>query len=147
MSKLIAKNKRAFFENIVLEQFSAGIKLKGSEVKSVRNGNISFGESHCFIRNGEIFIKNMYISEYDKGGKHNNHNPLRERKLLLNKKEIVKLSEKVKEKGLTIMALSIILSDNGFIKVEIALVRGKKLYDKRESLKVKDLEREVKQTF
>jgi len=144
MSKLIVKNKKALFEYEIIERLVAGIKLKGSEVKSIRSGKTTIGESFCFISNNEAFIKNMYISEHKEGGKHNNHEPLRERKLLLNKKEIIRLNDNVKQKGLTIVPLSVILTDTGLVKLEIGLAKGKNLIDKKQAIKLKDLDRELK---
>jgi len=143
MSKVIVKNKKATFEYSILERYIAGIKLQGSEVKSIKNSKVSISEAYCFITDGEIFIKGMHVTEHKEGGKHNNHIPTRDRKLLLKKKEIIKLEEKISQKGLTIMPLEIILSPTGFIKLEIGLARGKNLYDKRISLKDKDLKREL----
>lgn len=142
--KSIVNNKKAFFEYHILERYIAGIELQGSEVKSIKNSKVSLGESYCFIENGEIFIKNMHISEHEQGGKANNHNPIRDRKLLLKKKEIIKLNDEVKQKSLTIIPLEIILTPTGLIKLSISLAKGKKLYDKRESTKLKDLDRESK---
>lgn len=140
--KSISKNKRAYFEYEILEKHMAGIQLVGSEVKSIRGSKVSIVEAYCFISNGEIFIKGMHITEHKEGGKHNNHNPTRDRKLLMKKKEIVKLQENISQKGLTIVPLEIILSDTGFVKIEIGLAKGKNLYDKRNSIKEKDLKRE-----
>ena len=140
----IAKNKKAFFEYNILERYTAGIELKGSEVKSIKNAKVSLGESYCFIENGEIFIKNMHVSEHEQGGKTNNHNPVRDRKLLLKKKEISNLNDDVKQKGLTIIPLEVILTSTGLIKLSIGLAKGKKLYDKRETTKLRDLDRESK---
>lgn len=148
--KLITKichNKKAYFEYHILDTYTAGIQLRGSEVKSIKNGDLNIGEAYVFIENGEVFVRNMHVSEHKQGGKANNHNPLRIRKLLLNKKEINDLSEKVKQKGLTIVPLSIILSDIGFIKIEIGLAKGKKLYDKRESIKEKDVKRDLERNI
>ena len=141
--KSITKNKKAYFEYQILEKHTAGIKLVGSEVKSIRNGKVSIVEAYCFISNGEIFIKGMHITEHKEGGKHNNHIPIRDRKLLMNKKEIVKLKEQISQKGLTIVPLEVILTNNGFIKLELGLAKGKNLHDKRESIKEKDLKREL----
>ena len=143
MSNLISKNKKVFFEYQILEQHTAGIQLKGSEVKSVKVNNVNMSEAYCVIVGNEVFIKNMHISEHKQGGPHNNHEPLRDRKLLLKKKEILTLHDKVKQKGLTIVPLSIILSDTGFIKIEIGLAKGKKTFDKRISIKEKDLKRDL----
>ncbi len=142
--KSITKNKRAHFEYQILDKYLAGIQLKGSEVKSIKAGKVSILEAYCFIQDGEIFIKGMHVSEHKEGGKHNNHEPVRDRKLLLKKKEILKLKEEISKKGLTIVPLEIILSNTGFIKLEIGLAKGKNLYDKRTSLRLKDLEKDTK---
>jgi len=143
----INANKKAYYEYSILEKVVAGIQLKGSEVKSVKMNNVNISEAYCFIQNNEIFIKNMHISEHKQGGVHNNHEPFRDRKLLLKKKEILSLSEKVKQKGLTIIPLEVILSKTGFIKIEIGLAKGKNLYDKRVSIKEKDLKRDLERNF
>jgi len=141
--KHIIKNKKAYYEYTILEKYTAGIKLLGSEVKSIRNGKVSISESYCFISNDEIFIKGMHVSEHKEAGKHFNHDPLRDRKLLLKKLEIIKLKEKSAQKGLTLIPLDVILTDTGFLKIEIGLAKGKNLYDKRQSIKEKDLKREI----
>jgi len=143
----ITKNKKAYFEYSILEKHIAGIKLQGSEVKSIRAGKVSISEAYCFINDGEIFIKGMNVTEYKEGGKHNNHNPVRDRKLLMNKKEIIKLKENISQKGLTIVPLSLILTNTGFIKLEIGLAKGKNLYDKRHSIKEKDIKRELERNL
>lgn len=140
--KSIAKNKRAYFEYNILEKHIAGIQLQGSEVKSIRSGKTSIVEAYCFINNDELFIKGMHVAEHKEAGRYLNHQPVRDRKLLMKKKEIIKLRENVSQKGLTIVPLEIILSNTGFIKIEIGLAKGKHLYDKRNSLKEKDLKRE-----
>ncbi len=140
--KTIIHNRKANYEYSILDTLLAGIQLSGTEVKSLRDLKASIAEAFCQITNGEIFIKNMHIAEY-RLIKHTNHEPLRERKLLLNKKEIEKLSKATKEKGLTIIPLAVKLSDSGFIKVEIGLVKGKKTFDKKDTLKEKDLKREL----
>lgn len=142
--KIISSNKKAFFEYHILNKYIAGIKLQGSEVKSIRASNVSIVEAYCFIQNSEIFIKGMYVNEFKEGGTHNNHIPTRERKLLLKKKEILKLNEQISQKGLTIVPLTIILTPTGFIKLEIGLAKGKNLYDKRQSLKLKSIEKDLK---
>lgn len=141
--KSITVNKKAYFEYSIIEKLTAGIQLKGSEVKSIRNNKVSIVEAYCFINNGEISIKGMHISEYKEGGTHNNHQPLRERKLLMKKKEILKLHENASQKGLTIIPLGVFISDTGFIKIEIGLAKGKNNFDKRNSIKEKDLKREM----
>jgi len=145
--KSITKNKKAYFEYQILDKHTAGIKLQGSEVKSIRGGKVSIVEAYCFISNDEIFIKGMHITEHKEGGKYNNHNPTRDRKLLMKKKEIIKLKENMSQKGLTIVPLEVILTNTGFIKLEIGLAKGKNLYDKRTSLKEKDLKREIERNL
>ena len=145
--KSITKNKRAYFEYNILEKHIAGIQLQGSEVKSIKSSKVSIVEAYCFINNDEIFIKGMHVTEHKEGGKYFNHQPLRDRKLLMKKKEIIKLRESISQKGLTIVPLEIILSNTGFIKIEIGLAKGKHLYDKRNSLKEKDLKREVERNL
>jgi SsrA-binding protein len=142
MSGVILDNRKARFEYRIIDNYTAGMQLKGSEVKSIKAGKANISEAYCVITNGEVFIKNMHISEHDHGGKHNNHEPICDRKLLLNKKEINKLSSEVKQMGYSIIPLSLILSDRGLIKINISLAKGKKIYDKKESIKIKDLDRE-----
>jgi SsrA-binding protein len=143
----ITKNKKAYFEYQILDKYTAGIKLQGSEVKSIRAGKVSIVEAYCFIVNDEIFIKGMHVTEHKEGGKYNNHNPTRDRKLLMKKKEIIKLRENISQKGLTIIPLEVILTNTGFLKLEIGLAKGKNLYDKRNSLKEKDLKREIERNI
>jgi len=145
--KSIVKNKRGYYEYTILEKYVAGIKLQGSEVKSIRSGKVSIVEAYCFIANDEIFIKGMHIAEHKEGGKHNNHIPIRDRKLLMNKKEIVKLKQQISQKGLTIVPLEVILTNIGFIKLELGLAKGKNLHDKRETIKEKDLKRELERNL
>jgi SsrA-binding protein len=147
MSKKICVNKRAYFEYEILEKYIAGIKLQGSEVKNIRAGKVSIVEAFCFITNGEIFIKGMHIAEYKQGGIHNNHIPNRDRKLLMNKREIIKLKGSVEQKGLTIVPLEIIVTDTGFLKLEIGLAKGKNLYNKKETIKLRDLDRDIKRNL
>jgi SsrA-binding protein len=144
LSKLITKNRKAYFDYFIITKFTAGIKLTGSEVKSIRNNNVNLNEAYCYVKNNEVFVKNMHISEFNHGGKHSNHEPLRERKLLLNKKEIFYIDESVKRLRYTIMPLAVIISDNGLVKVEIGLAKGKKVHDKRETLKLKDIQKNLK---
>lgn len=145
--KSITKNKKAYFEYQILDKYIAGIKLQGSEVKSIKSSKVSIMEAYCFITNGEIFIKGMHITEHKEGGTYNNHQPVRDRKLLMKKKEIIKLEEKMSQKGLTIVPLEIIITNTGFIKLEIGLAKGKNLYDKRQTLKTKDLDRELQKNI
>ncbi|MBI2279066.1 MAG: SsrA-binding protein SmpB [Bacteroidetes bacterium] len=136
------KNKKAKFEYEFLETFTAGIQLTGTEIKSIRAGKASIVEGYCFMKNGELFIKNMYIAEYEQGT-YNNHEPKRDRKLLLNRSELDKLEKKKKDVGLTIVPLKVFINNKGFAKMDIALAKGKKLHDKREDLKSKDAKREM----
>lgn len=147
MSKSICKNKRAYFEFQILEKYMAGIQLQGSEVKSIKASKVSIAEAYCFIKDGELYIKGMHVTEHKQGGKHNNHIPVRDRKLLLKKKEILKLEELISQKGLTIIPLEIILSNTGFVKLQIGLAKGKNLYDKKQSIRLRDLDRELKQNI
>ncbi len=140
--KIIANNKKARFEYFIEEVFEAGIVLKGTEVKSIRRGKVSIKESYCLLKNGELFIFGMHISPYEHGNRYN-VDPLRTRKLLLHKKQINKLIGATKEKGFTIVPLSLYLKD-GLVKLEIALAKGKKIYDKRDSIAKKDAERRIR---
>ena len=140
-SNINIKNRRASFEYEFLEKFTAGIQLTGTEIKSIRAGKVNITDGFCFLSNGELFIKNMFIAEYEQGT-YNNHEPKRTRKLLLNRNEIDKLQRKKKDVGLTIIPISLFINKKGFAKLDIALAKGKKLHDKRESLKEKDTKRE-----
>ncbi|MBL4560642.1 MAG: SsrA-binding protein [Bacteroidales bacterium] len=142
MQKINIRNKKASFEFEFIETFVAGIQLFGTEIKSIRAGKANIGDSFCYFSANELYVKEMHISEY-KFGSYYNHEEKRERKLLLNRKELDKLDRKTKESGLTIVPLRIFLNEKGFAKMEIALCRGKKHYDKRESLKQKDHKREI----
>ncbi len=139
--KIIANNKKAYPEYFIEEVYEAGIVLQGTEVKSLRLGNVNIKESFCRIKNGEVFINNMNISPYEQGNREN-HDPTRVRKLLLHKAEIAKLTRKVEEKGLTLVPTKIYFKDSR-AKLEIGVGRGKKLHDKRETLKRKQAEREI----
>lgn len=136
------KNKKAFFEYEIIENFTAGIQLQGTEIKSIREGKAGLVDSYCQFSNGELYVKNMHIAEYFFGNLQN-HEVKRERKLLLQKRELKKLERKVRETGLTIVPLRLYLNEKGFAKLEIGLSRGKKVYDKRESLKQSDARRDI----
>lgn len=136
------KNKKAEYQFFLIDRYTAGIVLTGTEIKSIRAGKASVGESFCVFLGSELFIKNMYIAEYSHGAAFN-HVPRRDRKLLLNKRELRKLQGKIKEKGLTIIPVVLFIDENGRAKIEIALAKGKKLYDKRETLKEKDIKRQL----
>jgi SsrA-binding protein len=139
---IVIKNKKASHDYEFLEKFIAGIKLSGTEIKSIRLGKATIADSYCFFNNGELFIRGMHIAEYWWGNL-NNHDPLRERKLLLTARELKKIARKVKETGLTIIVIKVFINDRGLAKAEIAISKGKKEYDKRETLKRKDAGREM----
>lgn len=135
-------NKRASFEYFIVNKYSAGIVLTGSEIKSVRVAKVSLNDGYCIFINGELWVKNIHIGEY-KQASFNNHVPRRMRKLLLKKDELKRLQAKVKEKGFTIVPVQMFLNDKGFAKLDIALVKGKKKYDKRDTIKKKDIRRDM----
>lgn len=141
-SDIRIKNRKVTFEYELIEKWIAGIKLAGTEIKSIRGGKVNLTESYCQFFGGELYVKNMHISEYD-FGTCNNHEARRDRKLLLNRKELTKLEKKVKESGLTIVCVKLFINERGLAKLEIALARGKKTYDKRETLKLKDAQRDM----
>jgi len=137
------KNKKARFEYEILDKYTAGIVLTGTEIKSIRQSKASIAESFCeFNEHGELFVINMSIEEYSHGT-HYNHRPKAERKLLLNKRELKKLEKEVKNTGLTIVPLRMYINDKGFAKLDIALAKGKKLYDKRDTIKDRDNKRDL----
>jgi SsrA-binding protein len=137
------KNRSAYFEYYVDDKFTAGLLLLGTEVKSLRAGKASFNDSYCIFQNGELWIKSLHIAEYSHGT-FNNHDPLRERKLLLNRRELKKLESRIKEKGYTVIPLRLFLNEKNLMKLEVGLAKGKKLHDKRETIKQRDTEREIK---
>ncbi|HTO16488.1 MAG TPA: SsrA-binding protein SmpB [Edaphocola sp.] len=141
-NKVFIKNKSATFEFAIEDRLNAGMVLTGSEIKSVRASKVSFNDSYCFFDKGELWIKSLHIAQYVNAG-YVGHDPTRERKLLLNKKELKKWAQKIKEKGFTIVPLAIFINESGYAKIEIGLGKGKKLYDKRESIKNKDIERSL----
>ena len=141
-SKVEIKNKKAKFEFEFVETFTAGIQLFGTEIKSIRNSKASISEAYAVMVKNELFIRNMYIADYENGG-HFNHESKRDRKLLLNKTELSKINKKIKNKGLTIIPTRLFISSNGWAKMNIAVAKGKKIYDKREDLKTKDIKREI----
>lgn len=142
MARIEVKNKKARFEFELLEDYNAGIVLTGTEMKSIRNGKASIMESFCAIFDGELFVRNMYIGEYENGS-YNNHNPRRDRKLLLKRVELKKLEKKLKDKGLTIIPSILYINEKNLAKIRIHLAKGKKLHDKRGDLKDKDVKREM----
>ncbi len=136
------KNKKASFEFEFLDKFKAGLVLRGSEIKSIREGRVSLTEAYCYFKGEELFIKQMHIAPYTLAT-HYNHDPVRERKLLLKKQELRKLQNKFSEKGLSIVPVRIFINDRGLAKMEIALAKGKKIHDKRQSIKEKDAKRDL----
>ena len=140
--KLICKNKKAYFNYEFIKTYTAGIILTGTEIKSIRLGKCSLVDTYCYIINNEIWMKNSYVAEYQNKG-YVNHEERRDRKLLLNKSEIIKLRKEVETPGLTIIPIKMFINENSLCKVEIALCKGKKEYDKRETLKTKDAKREI----
>lgn len=141
-NKINIENRRARFDYQFLETFTAGLVLTGTEIKSIREGKAGLSDSYCYFKNDELFIKNMYVTEYSEASFYN-HEPTRERKLLLNRIELNKLSKKVKDQGLTIIPVRLFINDKGFAKLEIALAKGKKQFDKRDDIKKRDIEREI----
>lgn len=141
-NKINIKNKKAYFDYQIEEKYIAGIKLTGTEIKSVRLGKVSLADAYCIFINKELWVRGMTIAEYSMGSFYN-HDPGNDRKLLLNKKELKKLERQAKEKGFTIVALRIFIADSGYAKLEIGLGKGKKEYDKREDIKQKDIKRDL----
>jgi SsrA-binding protein len=137
------KNRPATFEYAIEDRLTAGIVLTGSEIKSVRNGKVSFNDSYCFFDHHELWIKSLHIAEYVNAG-YAGHTPVHDRKLLLTKKELAKWEGKVREKGFSIVPLNMFINDKGIAKLEIGLGKGKKLHDKRDSIKSRDVDREIK---
>ena len=136
------RNKRAGFDFEIVQSFEAGIMLTGSEIKSIRDGGGSINEAFCLLRDEELYIKNMNIPEYSHGS-YSNHEPTRLRKLLLKKRELERITAKIKEKGFSIIPVRVFINERSFAKVEVALARGKKKFDKRDSLKQKETKREM----
>jgi SsrA-binding protein len=139
--KIDVTNKKAGFEFFFLERFSAGMVLTGTEIKSIRLNKFSMVDAYCFFDGNELLVKNLNISKYEQGT-HYNHEPLRDRKLLLKKRELKRLANKLTDKGLTIIPTRLFINDGGLAKLDIALAKGKKLYDKRDSIKERDVSRE-----
>lgn len=139
-------NRRAKHEYNFLDLYEAGIILQGTEIKSIRAGNVNLRDAYCFFRKEELFVKSLFIGEYEHGNREN-HEPRRTRKLLLHRNELRKLEKKVKEKGFTIVPVKLYINDRGFAKVQIALAQGKKVHDKRKSIKEKDIKREMQRAM
>lgn len=141
-SNIVIKNKKASHDYEFLEKYIAGIRLCGTEIKSLRLGKATIADSYCLFSGGELYIRGMHIAEYWWGNL-NNHDPLQDRKLLLNSRELRKIERKIKESGLTIIVIKVFINDRGLAKAEIAISKGKKEYDKRQTLKQKDATREM----
>ena len=141
--KVIAKNKKAYFNYEILESYESGISLLGTEVKAIREGRISLKESYVDIKDSEVFLVNCHISPYEPANRFN-HSPRRERKLLLHRREIKRLAGKIREKGLTLIPTKVMINEKGKVKVEISLSKGKKAYQKREAIKERDRDRELR---
>ena len=140
------KNRRASFDYEIIETFDAGIVLTGTEIKSIRQGKAGLTDTYCLVINGELWVKNMYIAEYSQGS-YNNHLTHRDRKLLLNKKEIQKIAKAAEQPGFSIVPRRVFLNDRGFAKMVIAIARGKKLFDKRQSIKEREDKRAMERMF
>ena len=145
--KVLQKNRKALYEYAPIENYIAGIKQLGSEIKSIREGDVNIKTAHCIFRDGDLYVRGMHIAEYKQSGTHQNHEPNRERKLLLNKKELLKLFKGVSTKGVTIIPITLLLSKSGYVKLEIALAKGKKIHDKREDIKKNDQERDTQRNL
>jgi SsrA-binding protein len=145
-SPVVIANKKASFNYNLIETFQAGIMLSGTEVKALREGKATLNDSYCYFRKDELWVKNLHISEY-KYGNHYNHEPMRVRKLLLNKREMQRLQDNVKERGLTIIPVQLYFNERGFAKLEIALAKGKKTFDKREHIKERDTKKMIDRTL
>ena len=140
------QNRRATFDYSFSEKFIAGMVLKGTEIKSIREGKVSLADSYCFVKNNELFIRNLHITEYEKASFYN-HAPMRERKLLLNRIELNKIERKLKDAETSIIALRLFIGEKGYAKLEIGIGKGKKSFDKREDIKKRDIERETARKF
>lgn len=139
-------NRKAHYEYFFEATYTAGLVLSGTEIKSLRAGKASFNDSYCYFHNGELFVKSLHISEYAYGT-YTNHQPMQERKLLLNKRELKKLESKIKEKGYSIIPLRLFLAESGYFKMEIGLGKGKKAYDKRNTIKERESDRDIKRKY
>jgi len=135
-------NRRASYEYEFIEQYEAGLKLQGTEIKSIRSGKVDLSDAYCFFQQNELYVKSMFIAEYEFGNI-SNHEPRRTRKLLLKRQELRKLEKKVKERGFTIVPYKLYINGRGYAKLKIALAQGKKVHDKRKSIKEKDLKRDM----
>tara|TARA_B100000886_G_scaffold331731_1_gene283573 strand:+ start:660 stop:1103 length:444 start_codon:yes stop_codon:yes gene_type:complete len=142
MKAVNIQNKRARFEYNILDKYVAGLQLSGTEIKSIRNSKVNLSDSFCSFKDNELYIIGMYIDEYEFGN-YTNHSPKRERKLLLNRYELDKIRKKIVDLGLTIIPLCLFINDKGWAKIEIAVAKGKKLHDKRNTIKDRDIQRDI----
>lgn len=140
--KIEILNRKASFNFHIEERFEAGMELKGSEVKSIRSNSVNMGDGYCYLENGELFLKNIHISEW-KQASYDAHEPLRDRKLLLNKRELARIESRIKSKGYAVFPVRLFESERGFFKMEIGLGQGKKTFDKRDDIKEKDIKRDL----
>ena len=142
MKAVNIQNKRARFEYNILDKYVAGLQLSGTEIKSIRNSKVNLSDSFCSFKDNELYIIGMYIDEYEFGN-YTNHSPKRERKLLLNRNELDKIRKKIVDSGLTVIPLRLFINDKGWAKIEIAIAKGKKLHDKRNTIKDRDIQRDI----
>ncbi len=142
VKNLSIRNRRASFEYSFLDKFTAGMRLTGTEIKSIRLGKVNLDDAYCLLLNGEMFVRNLHVNEYAQGTRFN-HDPKADRKLLLTKRELRKVENELKNQGLTIIPIHIFINDRGYAKMEVAIAKGKKLHDKRESIKERDVQREM----
>lgn len=144
--KIVSQNKKAYHDYFIEETYEAGIELKGTEIKSIRKGSANLKDSYIRIKNGEAFVEGMHIAPYEQGNIFN-HDPLRTRKLLLHRKQITKLEREIKEAGMTLVPTKLYFGNSSKVKLEVAVAKGKKLYDKRQDLKAKDAKRDIEKAL
>ncbi|MAZ54300.1 MAG: SsrA-binding protein [Flavobacteriales bacterium] len=146
MKAVNIQNKRARFEYNILDKYVAGLQLSGTEIKSIRNSKVNLSDSFCSFKDNELYVIGMHIDEYEFGN-YTNHSPKRERKLLLNRNELDKIRKKIVDSGLTVIPLCLFINDKGWAKIEIAVAKGKKLHDKRNTIKDRDIQRDIERAI